>query len=48
MILETLRGIRILAETLAFAVIVVVIDTAEPFAGTFDTEWFLAFTANSL
>ena len=40
-IFETLGCIAVLAETLAFAVVVVVIDSPEPFAGAFDAEMII-------
>ena len=41
MILETLGCIVVLTETLPFAVIVIVLDAAKPFARTLDTEMVL-------
>ena len=38
MVFETLGGIAVLTETLAFAVVVIVINATEPIAGTLDTE----------
>ena len=41
MVLETLCGVAVLAETLTLTIVIVVIDTAEPLAGTLDTEMVL-------